>query len=154
MTAVVGPAAGTRHLTPPAAVALVCAAAWVLVIVAEVTGVGRHLHHDAVLHTGAPSWAAVALFLAGWLVMVAAMMLPATLPALRGWALPGGAPATAVVARFLAGFAGVWTAAGAFALGFDAAVHEVVHAVPTLTNRRWLVAASLLAVAGTAPRPC
>jgi predicted metal-binding membrane protein len=56
--------------------------AWAVMVVAEVTGASRYLHHDAVLGGASPPWAGLCLFLLGWLVMVAAMMLPGTLPAL------------------------------------------------------------------------
>jgi predicted metal-binding membrane protein len=49
---------------------------------------------------------------------------------------------------FLAGYAAVWTGFGALAFLGDVAVHRTVDAVPWLSERPWLVAGSVLALAG------
>ena len=59
------------------------AIAWLLAIVAEATGRGHLLHHDALAHSGLPLWAILGLFLVAWQVMIAAMMLPSSLPLIR-----------------------------------------------------------------------
>ncbi|HLO35724.1 MAG TPA: hypothetical protein VK194_06570, partial [Candidatus Deferrimicrobium sp.] len=68
-----------RSLAVPALVA----AAWATLLVADATGAAAALHHHALIEGAQPLWIAVPLFLAGWVVMVAAMMLPASLPAIR-----------------------------------------------------------------------
>jgi predicted metal-binding membrane protein len=132
------------EVQPPVMVAFVVA--WSLAIAAELTGVAQHFGHDAVLDRGLPAAAGLGLFLAGWLVMVAAMMLP-TIPAVGvvegpGSARPGG------LGPFLGGFAIVWAIVGLAALSLDMVVHEVVHGVPALEARPWLVAAGVLGLAG------
>lgn len=122
--------------------------AWSLVIAGEVTGVARHLGHDAVLEGGFEAPVGTALFLGGWLVMVAAMMLP-TLAA-RG-RVRGGTGSAEADARgaFLGGFALVWAVVGLAALGGDMVVHRVVHGVPSLEARPWMVVAGVFGLAGT-----
>ena len=138
-----------REGASPPLVAVV-AGAWTVLLVGHASGVAHHVDHDAILRGGEPSFSGVALFLAGWAVMVVAMMFPTALAAL-------GRPTRAVRAAvgppfgdFLAGFLLVWVVAGAAALGMDAAVHRAVHEVPVLEARPWLVASALLAVAGVA----
>lgn len=133
------------EVQPPVTVAFVLA--WSLAIGAELTGVAQQLGHDAVLETGLPAAAAPALFLAGWLVMVAAMMLP-TLPPVGVLGGRDVAPRRGLAA-FLGGFVLVWAVVGLAALSLDMVVHRVVHAWPALDARPWLVAAGVLALAGT-----
>src|SRR6185503_2706006 len=73
------------------AIAIV-AAAWTALLALDVTGVAATLHHHALIEGGPPLWIAIPLFLLAWQVMVAAMMVPASLPAIR-WVTP-------VAARF------------------------------------------------------
>ncbi len=124
------------------------AGAWLLVLAGEVSGAARVLHHDEILGGSHPAWAALGLFLAGWMVMCAAMMLPAALPVLAG---PDSGPTAWRAGNegaFLAGFVLVWTAFGVAALAVDMGVHRLVEGAPPLATRPSLVAAGLLGVAG------
>jgi hypothetical protein len=58
----------------------IVAAAWLLAIGAQANGAAAALHHDALVHAELPLWAAVGLFVLAWQVMIAAMMLPSSLP--------------------------------------------------------------------------
>ncbi len=82
--------------------------------------------------------------------MVAAMMLPASLPAVR--ALEGSAVAVArpgtAIAAFLAAYALVWTAYGAAAFMYDVGLHRFVDTVPWLGARPWLIESSAVVAAG------
>jgi predicted metal-binding membrane protein len=115
---------------------------------AEVTGLSRHLHHDAVSGGGGAPWARASLFLVGWLIMVAAMMLPASLSAFRRVRSSTGDASPAVLWGFLGGFTLVWGVAGYALLGFDLVLHRIVDTVPALSARPWLVASALLGAAG------
>ena len=134
----------TVEVRPPVMVVVVVA--WSLAIAGEVTGITRHLGHDAVLESGLPAAAGLGLFLVGWLVMVAAMMLP-TIPTVEVAEGPDPAPGGGLGA-FLGGFALVWALVGLAALSFDMVLHRVVHASPALDARPWLVAAGVLGLAG------
>ena len=132
------------------AVPALIAGSWVALLVAEATGTAAALHHHALIEGGPPLAVAVPLFLVGWLVMVAAMMLPASLPAIRSVEtvtalLPRP---RRVQAAFLASFALVWVAFGLAAFLADVGLHHLVDATPWLTNRPWLIEAGVLAFAG------
>jgi predicted metal-binding membrane protein len=86
--------------------------------------------------------AALGLFLLAWQLMVAAMMLPSSLPMLRlfGVASAGQDRPGAVLAAFLGGYGLVWTVFGALAFTGDLALHRLVHRLPWLQARPWLLA--------------
>jgi predicted metal-binding membrane protein len=135
----------TARLIVPALVA----GAWALLLGAQATGVAAALHHHALIEDGPPLWVAAPLFVAGWLVMVAAMMLPASLPAVRAVerAADPERPPLATVS-FLGSFAVVWAVFGLLAFLGDAGFHRVVDATPWLGARPWLIEAGIIALAG------
>jgi predicted metal-binding membrane protein len=145
----IAPAIQRRRGGAPWPVLLAIAIAWALAVVAEVTGTAGALHHDALIEDGPPLWAALLLFLVAWQAMVAAMMLPSSLPLIR---LFDAASRTQehtgrVRVAFLGGYAAVWTAFGALAFFGDVALHRTVDAVPWLHERPWLIGGSVLALA-------
>ena len=131
-------------------VVLAIAAAWLVAVIAESTGEASLLHHDALIEGGGSIWLALVAFLVSWQVMVVAMMLPASLPALgvfaAGSAVRDGSrwpwPA------FVGGYLAVWSAFGALAFTGDLILHRTVDASPWLAANAWLISATLLAVAG------
>lgn len=133
-------------LAIPAAVGL----AWVLAGVAQATGVAGHVHHAHLFEGGPPVWVALALFLLAWQVMLAAMMLPSSLPLINLFIAASRTQdrPNMVRAIFLGGYAAVWTAFGALAFVADAAVHLAVDTPPWLGPRPWVVAGVVLALAG------
>ena len=132
----------------PTVVIAAIAAAWVAALAAEATGAAARLHHDAL--AGIAVWAALPLFLVAWQAMVAAMMLPSSLPLVRLFAAASaGQPRpNAALAGFLGGYAVVWSAFGALAFAFDLGVHAAVHASPWLHAHEWLLGGSILMLAG------
>jgi predicted metal-binding membrane protein len=134
----------------PRPVLVAIAAAWVLAVAADRTGTGTSLHHHSQIEGGPPLWAALVLFLLAWQAMVAAMMLPSSLPLIRLFEAVSGTQHRAWQARgaFLGGYTAVWTAFGALAFLGAVAVYRLVDAVPWLSERRWLIAGSVLAIAG------
>ncbi len=138
-----------RHAPVPVLVAI--AVAWTVAVVAEVTGAAGALHHDALIEEGGPQlWVALLLFLAAWQAMVAAMMLPSSLPLIRLFDAVSRQHEHSVRVRaaFLGGYVAVWTAFGALAFLGDVVVHRTVHAVPALAEHPTLIAGSVLALAG------
>ena len=96
------------------------------------------LHHDAADRGQEPAatrLAWLACSLVAWQTMIAAMMLPSSLPLVRLFARVSrrpAAPAARRWSRFLGGYALVWTAFGALAFAGDALVHAAVAATPWL----------------------
>ena len=137
------------HGVPLVVVATV-AAAWAAAIAAQATGAAGVVHHDEVLSDGPPPAGAMVVFLAGWQVMVAAMMLPSSLPLVRLFAEASarvpcrGRSLTA----FLGAYALVWTAFGMLAFVGDAGLHGLVDASPWVNQHEWAIGPSVLMLAG------
>ena len=92
----------------------------------------------------------VVVFIAGWTVMVIAMMLPGSLPLINLFfrmiaGRPGGA---ALVARLILGYLAVWALFGAVAFRGDAYVHAAVARVPALAGASEWIGVAILLLAG------
>jgi predicted metal-binding membrane protein len=138
-----------RRVGPPELLAAI-AAAWALALAAQATGAAGTLHHHRLIEGGLPLWAALGLFLVAWQTMIAAMMLPSSLPFMRVFARasssqPRSRPA---MAAFVGGYAAVWTWFGVLAFLGDAVVHDLVHRSAWLEQRTWIIAGGVLALAG------
>ena len=144
------PADGWVAARPPYAVAAAIAGAWALAIVAEATGAGERLHHDALVEQGPSLWLALPLSLVTWQAMTAAMMLPSSLPLVRLFsrASAGQPRPREAMTGFLGGYALVWTAFAALAFLGDVAVHRVIEATPLLREHDWAIGGVVLAIAG------
>jgi predicted metal-binding membrane protein len=143
-------AASFRPAGLPAVVLAAIALAWALALVAELDGAAAQLHHDALIHSSLPFGVSLVLFLAAWQAMVAAMMLPSSLPLIRLFARTSAnqpRPRQAM-ASFLGGYALVWTAFGAFAFTADLGIHVAVDSFGWLEERQWLIGGTVLALAG------
>lgn len=122
-----------------------------IVLAAQATGTAAVLHHHALIEGGPPLWVAIPLFLVAWLVMVVAMMLPASLPTIRDVEAAMGmlARQRRALAAFLGAFAVTWTVFGLLAFLGDFVLHHVVDTTPWLAARPWLIEAGVLALAGS-----
>jgi predicted metal-binding membrane protein len=132
------------------AVVAIVGAAWVLTLIGAAWGGASVLHHHALIVGGPPLWIGIPVFLVAWLVMVAAMMLPASAPAIRAMAGITGTrrhPMRSLTA-FLGAYALVWATFGLFAFGGDVVVHHVVDRTPWLAMRPWIIGAAVLVIAG------
>jgi predicted metal-binding membrane protein len=132
------------------AIVLIVGAAWALTLIGAAWGEASALHHHALIVGGPPLWVGIPVFLVAWLVMVAAMMLPASAPAIRAMAgIPGtrGHPMKALTA-FLGAYALVWAGFGLFAFAGDVVLHHVVDRTPWLAMRPWIIGAAVLVMAG------
>jgi predicted metal-binding membrane protein len=149
MTAI-APAIHRSRRFAPLPVLVAIAVAWALAVAAQLTGTAGALHHDALIEDGPPLWVALLLFLVAWQAMIAAMMLPSSLPLIRLFEAASRKQERAWLARgaFLAGYAAVWTGFGALAFLGDADVHHVVDSLPWLHERPWLIGGSTLALSG------
>jgi predicted metal-binding membrane protein len=97
-----------------------------------------------------PWYVALALFLASWQVMAAAMMLPSSLPMAAAFDRANqsqGRP-RAALAVFLAAYAAVWTAFALAAFLGSLLLSRAGDAWPGLTDHPWAVDTATLAIAG------
>jgi predicted metal-binding membrane protein len=124
--------------------------AWLTAVVAQFTGNAAVLHHHALIEGGPPLWIAIPLFIATWQVMLAAMMLPASLPSIGAFnarVARLARPRRAQLA-YLGSYALIWTAFGMLAFTGDFILHHVVDATPWLAARPWLIEAGVVTLAG------
>jgi predicted metal-binding membrane protein len=109
---------------------------WTLVLGAGAVGLAPWLGHAHLIDAGVPFPLAVGAFLAGWAVMLCAMMLPT---------LPNSALASP---RFVIGYLATWSAFGIAALTMDAGIHFAVDRSVWLGDHTWLIEAGTLGLAG------
>lgn len=147
-----GPLTGRRRRLGglPTPVLAAIALAWILALGAQLTGAGALLHHDALIEGGPSPLLAGLIFLLAWRVMIAAMMLPSSLPLIRmfGVASARAPHGSRAMAAFLGGYALIWSAFGALAFGADVGLHAAVDASPWLHRHEAAIAGSVLALAG------
>jgi predicted metal-binding membrane protein len=134
----------------PAAVVAAVAVAWAVALAAELVGAADALHHDSLLEGGPGLGSALLLFLLAWQVMIAAMMVPSSLPLVRMYSVASArAPdRRASLAAFLGAYALVWSAFGLVAFLGDAGLHALVSSSGWLTAHDWAIAPSVLLLAG------
>lgn len=140
-----------RTRLPHPAIFAVIALAWGLVaVIAETTGHGKQFHHDSLIEGGYEPWAALGLFMISWQVMIAAMMLPSSLPMITLFNHISSGQPHHVLARvaLLAGYFAVWTVFGSLALAGDAVIHHAVDSWPWLAAHSSFMAAGVLIGAG------
>jgi predicted metal-binding membrane protein len=136
-------AASGKHISRFLPVVGLAGLGWLVLLVFAATGNGAVIRHDRLLQGGPPLWLATIWFVAGWQVMLAAMMVPAGARAFvrvdfgRAWA------------RFVAADFAIWTAFGLAIFFFDVAVHATVNSWPWLAVHPWLITGTTLVVAGT-----
>jgi predicted metal-binding membrane protein len=148
----IGTVAGVRTRrsgVPPVLIGAI-ATAWAVAITAEATGEAELLGHGALIHSHLPLIGALGVFVLAWQLMIAAMMLPSSLPLIRMFrvAAAGQQKPGQATAALIAGYAMVWTAFGALAFVGDVGLHKFVHAWPWLAAHPQLIAGSVLALAG------
>lgn len=135
--------------TLAATVALAWAALWAW----ERSPWGRYLHHAelAGLEPENGAWLVqAALYVAGWVLMTVAMMLPTTLPLLDAFRrLTAARPDRhRLLALVVVGYLGVWLGFGIAAHGVDFGLHRALEHSTVLQANLWLFGAGPLLVAG------
>ena len=144
---------GSRARRDPAlALWAVAGACWLLLVGLALAAPGLAHHHGVLgaLASGSDPVLVLGAFAGAWLVMVAAMMLPTTVPMVR---LHGVVTARVddrgrVRTVFLAAYFAVWLAFAGVALLGDAGVHALVEGWGWLRDREGLVLAGALGLAG------
>jgi predicted metal-binding membrane protein len=124
------------------------ALAWLSLVAWASSPYGPYLGHEA--GAGAPVPVEAALFTAGWVLMILAMMLPSSIPLVVTFgALVRRRPRPRLlVGLLLAGYLVVWAAFGLGAWVLDRAIHGAVEALPWLAEHPQLILGSTLAIAG------
>ncbi len=118
--------------------------AWALLWWMGSSPAGRYFRHDDLEN----SQVVLPLVLVGWVVMIAAMMLPTTAPLLAVFRKVVGArpERNRLVALLIAGYAAVWTLVGAVAIILDDVLHTLAD-TPELGDTSWVMV-GVLAMAG------
>jgi predicted metal-binding membrane protein len=149
-----------RGAFPPLALALI-ALSWITLLLWEAGPYGRYLNHGdwtALGIAGAICKALpaggivlpVLLYVAGWSVMSAAMMLPTALPLIRLFdrMTAGQSNQTVLHALLIAGYLLAWGGFGVVAHLLDSALHGLLAGSAWLALHAWLPGVAVLAVAG------
>jgi predicted metal-binding membrane protein len=155
-----GRAADPRIL-PFGLVAALSGAAWLLLAAWSASPYARYLQHGGWDKAGAfaelcrsfPQGQIVVpalVYALVWLVMIAAMMLPTTLPLLSifGRIIAARTDAPSLTARVIAGYAVAWLGFGLLAHGVDSGLHLLASNVDWLALRGELIGAAILVGAG------
>jgi predicted metal-binding membrane protein len=134
----------------PAVVLAAVGLAWAAALAAELAGAADALHHDSLLEGGPGLGSALLLFLLAWQVMIAAMMVPSSLPLVRMYSVASARvpDRRASLAAFLGAYALVWSAFGLVAFLGDAGLHALIGSSAWLTANDWAIAPSVLLLAG------
>ncbi len=129
----------------------VAATAWLCLLGWHASPYASFLDHHALEHVHAGQLALLLVFLAGWVLMIAAMMLPtsAAMLATFGRAVSMRADRRRLVWIAAVGYLTTWTLVGDALLAGDFALHRLVDSWPWLHDHSWLIAAATLSTAGT-----
>lgn len=124
--------------------------AWLALWLWGASPYARYLGHGTSPDGAAAAAAGLAVFLLGWALMIAAMMLPTATGLLSSFqqVVQRRPDRRRLEASVVAGFLGTWVAVGYGFQAFDAGVHAVVGAVAWLDARPQLIGASALVAAG------
>ena len=129
--------------------------AWVILWLWDRSPYGRYLHHGQLGAIGIDGslgsvFLPVTLYLVGWTLMTAAMMLPTTVPLLEIFRrLTLRRPdRSQLMAGVITGYLAIWLAFGIAAHAADWLLHQVAEHSPWLESNGWVVGASMLLLAG------
>lgn len=124
--------------------------AWLLLTIWSVSPYAPYLNHEILEHLpialSVEYITLLLIFVAGWILMVVAMMLPGILPLVTQFRRETERTRPAVL--LVGGYVGIWTLFGAMAHAGDVFVHEATHRFAWLGAKEWLLSAALLALAG------
>lgn len=123
------------------------ALAWLALLLWEASPYGESLGHEG---GSGPLPLEAALYTAGWVLMIVAMMLPSSTPLVLTFAAIVGRRRRPglLVGLLLVGYLLVWTAFGLGAWVLDRGVHAGVDALPWLARHPQVILATTLAIAG------
>jgi len=125
------------------------AMAWLALVAWGQSPYGRYLTHQS-LDDARDSLLLIPAFLAGWLLMIVAMMLPTSLPLVNLFRRLTGRRGNQalLLGLLLGGYTAAWLAFGVGVFGADWLLHEVVHRSAWVESHSWMLGGSALLVAG------
>ena len=128
----------------------VIALAWLSLWVWGQSPYGRFLDHEALTEVSGEDAGLLVFFVAGWTLMVFAMMLPTSLPlvTLFHTVISDRPHPTRLIVLLITGYLAVWMGFGFVLHLADLAVHEVAEYSGWLDANYWVIGASTLLVAG------
>jgi predicted metal-binding membrane protein len=111
---------------------------------------GRWLRHDGLSGAGLGDGPVVLVMVAGWTLMIVAMMLPTSLPLVAVFhrLTRRREDHALLVGLLLAGYLGMWTAFGVVVHVGDALLHAAVARSAWLEAHAWAMGAGILVLAG------
>jgi predicted metal-binding membrane protein len=149
-----------RHLFLPLISGLI-ALAWITLLVWEQSPYGRYLDHGqwtelglaaAICHSlpAGNIMLPALLYVGGWVLMTAAMMLPTTVPLLGIFerVVEGRPDRIILLGLLILGYLVIWAAFGIAAHLLDYALHGLVPMSPWFGSHSWTIGAAVLAIAG------
>jgi predicted metal-binding membrane protein len=129
--------------------------AWLILWIWDRSPYGRYLHHAQLGSIGlwgstASVFVPVALYLSGWVLMTAAMMLPTTMPLLEIFRrlTSRRSDRWRLMAAVITGYLGIWLVFGLAAHLADWTLHQVAERIPWLEANGWLIGSGTLLLAG------
>ncbi len=130
---------------------LVMTIAWCTLLVLFALQQTAFLDHDYLIRTShLPWWLTLGIFLIGWQLMIAAMMLPSAFSVLV--MLPHTdarkRPAWLAQTGFLLGYGAIWTGFAGVAFVGDTLIHDLVQHWQWLATHPWWIGITTLALAG------
>ena len=132
------------------ALAALIALAWLSLLVWGQSPYSRFLDHRALTDVTGEDVRLLVFFVAGWTIMIFAMMLPTTIPLIRLFrAITSDRSNHMVLAGLLAtGYLAVWMGFGVLVHVADLGVHEVAEQIEWLDTNDWVIGAVTLLLAG------
>ncbi|MCA1644470.1 MAG: DUF2182 domain-containing protein [Chloroflexi bacterium] len=132
-----------------AAMAGLIAIAWLTLWLWGQSPYGRFLSHDGIDAAGGGAPLALT-FIAGWTLMIVAMMLPSSLPLVAMFAVltRQRSDRFVLLGLLLLGYLSTWAGFGAAIHAGDLGLHAVVRQIDWLGKHAWLIGAATLAAAG------
>lgn len=138
------------------------ALAWMALILWQASPYGRYVDHGewtatglaaalcSALPDGAVAFLPTLLYAAGWLLMIAAMMLPSTLMLVRLFhrLTATRADRGVLIALVLAGYLTIWSVFGVAVHLIDLLLHRAILGSPWLAFNAWAIVAAVFVLAG------
>ncbi len=135
-----------------AALAALVALAWLALWLWGRSPYGRYLDHEQLedVLINPNGLALILVFVAGWTVMVIAMMLPTVIPLIRMFHTVARrrADRLRLLALLIAGYLTVWVAFGVAVHAADRGLHVAVEQSPWLDSHEWAIGAATLLLVG------